>query len=393
MKICWMRGLLGIAALGMLIGCLGYQSQPAQQFTPHPVSSGQYVAKVQNAVLIQDASMTMEGYGLQTSKNLLTSLNQSLPADLNVSLGLRSFGHSDRQSSRLTEKVYGMSAYSASGLQKGVDGIKVAGGNSPLATALLAAGADLQGAAGKSAIIVLSDGLQMETAPAAAEQVKGLYGDKLCIYTVHVGASNAGAALLEKVAKAGGCGFAENASALTGASGMGAFVEKVFLAQAAQPAAKPAPPAPAPQDSDGDGVFDDRDQCPGTPKGEFVDEKGCTLKLTLHINFDFDKADIKPEFRGDLDRAAAFIQKNSQVPYILIAGHTDNVGTDAYNQALSLRRAENVRQALIDNYGVDPERLGAMGYGKNQPVATNDTDEGRYQNRRVEVVCCVLKPE
>jgi len=382
--------LLFLLPLTMIAGCLG-RPMPAMQFTPHPVGSGQYAAKVQNAVLIQDASMTMEGYGMQTAKGLLTSMNQSLPADLKVNLGLRSFGHSDRQSIQLTEKAFGMSAYSAAGLQTGIDAVKVAGGNSPLDAALLAAGVDLQGAAGKSAIIVLSDGLQMDSAPAAAGQVKQQYGDNLCIYTINIGRSMEGDALLAKVAKAGGCGFAVNASALSSAAGMGDFVDKVFLA-AAPKAAKAAPP-PAPMDSDGDGVYDDRDKCPGTPKGEFVDADGCTLKLTLHVNFEFDKADIKPEFRADLDQAANFIQKNHQVPYILIAGHTDNVGTDAYNQALSLKRAENVRQALIDNYGINPDRLGAKGYGKTQPVATNDTDAGRYQNRRVEVVCCVLKPE
>jgi OOP family OmpA-OmpF porin len=146
-------------------------------------------------------------------------------------------------------------------------------------------------------------------------------------------------------------------------------------------------------DSDGDGVTDDKDQCPNTPKGEYVDKDGCTLKLTLHINFAFDKADIKPEFKPDLDQAAAFIKRNTEVPYILIAGHTDHTGTVEYNQELSEKRAQNVRQYLIDNYGIDPDRLGARGYGKSQPIASNQTEEGRYENRRVEIICCVVKPQ
>ena len=148
-----------------------------------------------------------------------------------------------------------------------------------------------------------------------------------------------------------------------------------------------------PLDSDGDGVFDYLDKCPGTPKGVIVDADGCELKLTLHINFDFDKAEIKPEFKPELDNAAEFIRQNSKVPYILLAGHTDNVGEDDYNQKLSEQRAEAVRQALIDSYGIDSSKLVARGYGEAQPVADNATEEGRYENRRVEVICCAVIPE
>jgi OOP family OmpA-OmpF porin len=148
-----------------------------------------------------------------------------------------------------------------------------------------------------------------------------------------------------------------------------------------------------PLDSDGDGVFDYLDKCPGTPKGVIVDDKGCELKLTLHINFDFDKAEIKPEFKPELDKAAAFVRENSKAPYILLAGHTDNMGENDYNQKLSEQRAEAVRQALINDYGVDPAKLKARGYGEAQPVADNATEEGRYQNRRVEVICCAVLPE
>jgi OOP family OmpA-OmpF porin len=148
-----------------------------------------------------------------------------------------------------------------------------------------------------------------------------------------------------------------------------------------------------PLDSDGDGVFDYLDQCPGTPKGTMVDDKGCELKLTLHINFDFDKAVIKPEFKGELDKAAAFVRANSNVPFIVLTGHTDSKGKDAYNMKLSQRRADAVRQALITNYGLDATKLKAKGMGETHPVATNDTEEGRYQNRRVELVCCAVLPE
>ncbi len=148
-----------------------------------------------------------------------------------------------------------------------------------------------------------------------------------------------------------------------------------------------------PLDSDGDGVYDYLDQCPGTPKGTLVDDKGCELKLTLHINFDFDQAVIKPEFKAELDKAADFVRAHNNVPFILLTGHTDSKGKDAYNMKLSQKRAEAVRQALINDYGMDATRLKAKGMGETQPVASNDTEEGRYQNRRVELTCCAVLPE
>ncbi len=148
-----------------------------------------------------------------------------------------------------------------------------------------------------------------------------------------------------------------------------------------------------PRDSDADGVYDHLDKCPNTPKGVAVDSQGCDIKISLHINFDFDKADIKPEFKDELDKAAAFIEENKKIPYVLVAGHTDSMGTDAYNQDLSKRRAEAVRQYLIEKHGVDAARIRATGYGESQPVADNETEEGRYENRRVDIICCTILPE
>jgi outer membrane protein OmpA-like peptidoglycan-associated protein/outer membrane scaffolding protein for murein synthesis (MipA/OmpV family) len=159
------------------------------------------------------------------------------------------------------------------------------------------------------------------------------------------------------------------------------------------PKGAPVDEVGCPLDSDGDGVPDYLDRCPGTLKGVKVDEVGCPLSMSLHINFDFDKADIKPEFKPELDRAAEFILKYPEVPQIVIEGHTDSRGREVYNQRLSERRARSVRQYLIDNYSIEAKRLVAVGRGESMPVADNATEEGRYQNRRVEIVCCAVVPE
>ncbi len=163
------------------------------------------------------------------------------------------------------------------------------------------------------------------------------------------------------------------------------------LASTGAPAPIQADPVVA--DSDGDGVPDDRDKCPDTPRGVQVDADGCPLQMTLDIEFDFNKATIRPMYHDDLARAARFIEDNPSVPTILIAGHTDSVGKDAYNQRLSEQRAESVRRYLIEHFDIDGQKLVSRGYGETQPRATNETEEGRQRNRRVEVICYSVLPD
>ena len=107
--------------------------------------------------------------------------------------------------------------------------------------------------------------------------------------------------------------------------------------------------------------------------------------LRLNIQFDHDKSNIKPQFEPEVDKAARFLAQypNSDA---IIEGHTDSNGSDDYNQGLSKRRAETVKMALISKYGINPNRLTAVGYGESRPIATNETSDGRYTNRRVMVV-------
>ncbi len=106
--------------------------------------------------------------------------------------------------------------------------------------------------------------------------------------------------------------------------------------------------------------------------------------MLVGVNFDFDKATLRPEDIAILDRdALSFVKSNSDV-VVEVEGHTDSRGSDKYNMGLSLRRAEAVRNYLISK-GVPADRLTAKGYGESQPIASNDTDEGRFQNRRVEL--------
>jgi OOP family OmpA-OmpF porin len=176
------------------------------------------------------------------------------------------------------------------------------------------------------------------------------------------------------------------AAALGGLLGYIACHEAPAAPPAPEPAAPPpAPPAPEPEkDSDGDGVVDSRDACPGTPRGTRVDARGCPLIPELQgVHFDFDRAELTAEGRRILDEAARILQNNPHVR-VDIVGHTDSRGSDEYNQGLSERRAESVRSYLAGR-GIAQSRMTASGRGESQPIATNDTDEGRARNRRVEL--------
>lgn len=116
------------------------------------------------------------------------------------------------------------------------------------------------------------------------------------------------------------------------------------------------------------------------PEPEVVPE---VVRVELDVKFDFDKSRVKEESYGDIRNLADFLNQYPQTT-TTVEGHTDSVGTDAYNQKLSERRASAVRDVLVNQYGVSGERVGAVGYGESRPVADNATAEGRAINRRVE---------
>lgn len=138
---------------------------------------------------------------------------------------------------------------------------------------------------------------------------------------------------------------------------------------------------PVPVDSDGDGVTDDKDQCPDTPKGATVDSRGCWVLRDLR--FDTNKADINADGARILDSVVTIMQANPTLR-LEIQGHTDNKGSAAYNKTLSQKRANTVKDYIISK-GIGKDRLSAVGYGLERPAASNDTEEGRAENRRVEL--------
>ncbi|HSW13326.1 MAG TPA: OmpA family protein [Solimonas sp.] len=138
-------------------------------------------------------------------------------------------------------------------------------------------------------------------------------------------------------------------------------------------------------DADADGVPDVADRCPETKAGMTVDMSGCVVGQTMTlqgVKFHNNSAELTSESKGILDGVGRTLnsQKNLSVE---IGGHTDAIGTEAFNLLLSQQRAESVRQYLIA-HGIDGKRMVAQGYGELQPVGSNDSEAGRDTNRRVE---------
>ncbi|MDR1545485.1 MAG: OmpA family protein [Deltaproteobacteria bacterium] len=137
-------------------------------------------------------------------------------------------------------------------------------------------------------------------------------------------------------------------------------------------------------DEDSDGVCDAYDKCPGPPAGYKVDADGCPITRTirLEVKFDFDKSIVKPEYDPEIKKAADFLCDHPGTTAV-IEGHTDSIGADDYNLKLSQRRADAIRQELIDKFGLSPSVIEAVGHGESNPIADNSTAAGRAENRRV----------
>jgi OOP family OmpA-OmpF porin len=115
-----------------------------------------------------------------------------------------------------------------------------------------------------------------------------------------------------------------------------------------------------------------------------------TVTIALNVEFDTNSAVVKEKYNNDIQRVADFMKTYPKTTAV-IEGHTDNVASAEYNKTLSQARANSVRQYLIDKFGIKASRLSAIGYGLTKPIASNDTEEGKQKNRRVQAVIKTVK--
>jgi OOP family OmpA-OmpF porin len=370
--------VLAVAAL-VLLGLGGcatvIKPVPAQDLNPK-VKSGALVQKADNFQVVLDTSASMDepftwahyAYtspmkttALEYEQHLVRLFNDTIPS-LKLNAGLRDFAGQRWLSRNYDTKLwYGMAPYSKEELGKAIYAVNTAGVESPLDKALDAATLDLKPLAGKSAVVIFTDGLDMPKAVASAQAMKAAMKENICIYAVQIGTDPAGTALLSQVVKAGECGVLVNAKDVGTAAGMAAFVERVFLGPP-----PPPPPAPAPV------VVPPVVPAPAVPD-----------KLEA-IYFDFDKYVIKPEGREALKRNAEWLQKNPDKK-VVVEGNCDERGTNEYNMALGQRRADAGAKYLMD-LGIAKDRVSTVSYGEEKPICKEATEDCWGKNRRDDFV-------
>ena len=357
MKLHIKIALIAVVALGCTAKTLPSESP----LSVSPLQFGSGEARLPDQVIvITDASGTM--YQHQTfplAKALTSTFVAAMPEGNSRGLkpggyeaGLISFGGDERITSQLA-------AFNRGALSSTVDSYRILGelggygGTTPLHNVIAESRASLAERSANSALVVFSDGLpQDEMAALRAARNLGLaYNGTVCIHTVQTGDDPAGADFLRRLSNVTGCGTARTASSVSDPSAFMSFVRAVFVTTTTA-----APPPPDP----------------------------CTGVIRLRgVEFEFDKANLVGASGVVLDAAIEGLLVCPNVP-VRVEGHTDALGSEEYNQNLGQRRAETVRRYMV-NGGVSPQRIKARSFGETKPIATNDTDEGRQLNRRVEL--------
>ena len=352
------------------------------------IRSGQLVQKTDNFVVLFDKSASMakskktemlddamsEKVGTATrlihAKDTTKNMIATIP-EIRLNAGLRTFWSEE------TALIYGMKSLVKEDYTKAINSIEHVTGRTPMAKAITAAGNDLKGAAGNSAIIIVSDfseipgvdDIRPAAVMAAITKVNADYGDKLCVYAIQLAYTPDGKELSEQIVQNVEGGYTVNADRLVTPRAMGAFVERVIAGNclryrqlAAQPTEKVVIVADEP-------MVEEKVVAAAEPK--------IFILAFEDVHFDFDKSTLKPEAQRILKRNIQLLKDNPKAK-IRIAGYTSAAGTMAYNQALSERRAKAVQEYLINEGIITPDRLSTIGYGETDPAMYEASPKDLY---------------
>jgi len=386
--------LVSVTGLAILSGCT---TQPTTypNFTAAPVAQNTptlaYKQKTDTVFVILDSSSstnaTYDGDSSGASKfdvekQFLYRLNKTIPENINLTTGLQSFGSGSCLGWGTTKLDQDISRYSESNFQSGLDQAACAGGGTPLNRAIEEAAPVLDSAPGNIALLIISDGQQVPADTlASAQDLESKFGNRLCIYSVWVGNEydTDGQFVLQELSNISNCGNSVNVADLQSSSAMANYTEEMLFTSMAIIPVAAAPYVPKSTDDDGDGVDNAYDKCPDTPAGAKVSSQGCWSYSK--VDFGFDNATISEAYAPLFDNAIYVLKRNPSMT-VELDGHTDSTGPAAYNLGLSERRAQAVKAHLVEN-GIAADRLTIKGFGETQPIASNDTAEGRAENRRV----------
>jgi outer membrane protein OmpA-like peptidoglycan-associated protein len=340
------------------------------------IKSGDLVQKTDNFIVLFDKSASMNElhhkrqfvdnptrliYGKDTTKNMIATI-----PEIPLNAGLRTFWEEQ------TVLIYGMTPLVKEDYTKTVNTIEFPNGRTDIGKAITAAGNDLRGAKGNSALIIVSDfdmspiegdiknkaDISNQVVIDAISRVNADYGDRLCVYAIQLGYTQDGKYLSEQIVQNVKGGYNVNADKLVTPTAMAAFVEKVisgncdrYQQYVAKPKEKIVVVATEPIAQEAIVV---------------VEEKVVILAFE-DVHFDFDKSTLKPEAKAILKRNVQMLKDNPKAR-VRIAGYTSASGTPDYNMSLSERRANAVQEYLIDEGIITPERLSTIGYGETDPA-------------------------
>jgi len=444
-----------------LLGC----ATGLRPFPPKDLSQkydmDKYIQKTNHLYVILDASGSMAYMWKYRDKytharEILSYMNQTLP-EIPISCTIRIFGKKLWTLESETMQVYSSNQYRTVEFEKALNNLNWPSGQTLLAQSLNAAELSLKSKSGQLAILIVSDGKDIDdNSLATVGAMKKEFRDRLCVYGIHVGDNPDGYVFLDKMAKQT-CGFVEKVEDIAEPDAMAEFVNRIFYEEfvdtdgdgiadkkdscpdtpekitvdkkgcpfdtdddgiydyldqcqetpsgvvvdsngcpkdtdedsvpdyldlcANTPRGSPVDAKGCIVDADGDGVFDHVDQCASTPKGARVDDSGCWIIQIIH--FASNKKNIQSSIYPYLEEITKVLNLNPTMR-LGIYGHTDSVGRALHNLILSKNRAQTVANELL-KMGLSKERLIVDGFGETQPIATNETKDGRAKNRRTEI--------
>lgn len=354
------RTSLSICAAGLLAGCASTQPYSPSPYDAAELDPSAYVPKVDAFIVIADASASMAHRYQGRSKyndamDVVYRMNETIPP-LDYRAGLAAYSSGTCLDGASVQMLYGMTPYNSADFASAQSGISCAGGTTPLSGAIDIATDHLDGTSGDTALIIVSDFDRVDSGDVASalRRMQNTSGDRLCVHTIAIGDNSWSHQAAEEIAAISDCGSAMKAADVASPDSMANYVTDVLLA-----AAPPAAAAPA-----------------------VLYEKNTMSTAAL---FDFDSAVLREDGKAALRELGDAIKaKGARVVDIDIIGHTDSTGPADYNQGLSERRAQAVAD-YITSEGIDAGIIDVSGEGENNPIASNDTAQGRAQNRRVDI--------
>lgn len=363
-----MSFLLGVVSVILVVSALTVESADmvVEQIkaTYTDKQEVRVIPKIDNFIVVFDESgsmyLTDQGRNpakAKVAKEIITALNERIP-ELGYTGSITVFAPD--------KSLLGPTAFNRGSFGQAYGGLaetgQIFGNRTPLGDAILALDPLLSKSAGKTAVLIVSDGENNLGTDAleAAKTIQGKY-PYVCFDSISLADSERGRAILKNISQLNNCVYADGSELASNPAAIDQLAKDIFYTvEVREVVAEKVEVVPV--------------------KAAVVVPKIIELEP---VHFEFDKYDLTPAAKMKLDENLQVLQDNPNLK-VVIQGNTDSIGTEAYNLTLSERRAQTVFDYLNSN-GIAPERLQTVGYGFSRPIADNKTREGRALNRRSEL--------